>query len=171
MIRRAAVLVAIAAVLTSCGIFGKDQVDLQPGLPDAFGARITDGELRIWTGSRCMGAERAVVAFEPSHSALILVPASGARTDIEYLTVGPNPGWEIAKPLPTGFEWRNERKLYLTQIDTGSGVAADIETIVRDSAAHPADTYWFQGVGWLNPADVAARDGKTFRSFCSPHPL
>ncbi|WP_316576318.1 hypothetical protein [Nocardia canadensis] len=171
MIRRPAVLVAIAALLTSCGIFGKDQVDLRPGLPDAFGARITDSELRIWTGSRCLGAERAVLAFEPSHSALILVPASGAGTDIEYLTVGPNPGWKIAEPLPPGFEWRNERKLYLTQIDAGSGVAADIETIVRDSAAHPADTYWFQGVGWLNAADVAAQDGKTFRSFCSPHPL
>ncbi|MEV6358917.1 hypothetical protein [Nocardia asteroides] len=170
MMRHTAVLVAATAVLTSCGIFGKDQVDLRPGLPDAFGARITDGELRIWTGSRCVGAERAVVAFEPSHAALILVPESGTGTDIEYLTLGSNTGWKISEPLPPGFEWRKENKLYLTQIDAGSGVAADIETIVRESAEHPADTYWFQGVGWLDVDDVAAKDGKTFRSFCSPHP-
>ncbi|WP_165692697.1 hypothetical protein [Mycolicibacterium fortuitum] len=35
-----------------------------------------------------------------------------------------------------------------------------------ESAQHPPDTYYFEGQGWLNPADVDARDGTSMQTIC-----
>jgi hypothetical protein len=52
----------------------------------------------------------------------------------------------------------------------GWATSTDLAEVIKGSRQHPADTYWFQDVGWLNPADVAAKDGKTFLATCTPDP-
>ena len=42
--------------------------------------------------------------------------------------------------------------------------------MIKNSADHPDDTYWFQGVGWLNPDEVKKQDGKTFLRHVHPEP-
>ncbi|MFI9504769.1 hypothetical protein [Nocardia sp. NPDC052566] len=168
MMRRIAILVAVAALLTSCGIFSQYEQDRSPGLPRALGARVTAGELRIWMGARCFGSTHLTFLFHPSETSVLLVADNGDETEFEYVTLGLNPGWTISKPLPAGFDWTKEKRF--TFSGSGQGGHSDIETIMKDSAAHPDDTYWFEDVGWLNPVDLAAKDGKTFLAACSPNP-
>lgn len=79
-----------------------------------------------------------------------------AGVDVEHLTFGsPYPGFNVLKPLPPEFDWRKAKSL---------GVLTEVFEL---SAHHPDDTYWFQGVGWLNPADVAEHDGKDFLTVCA----
>ncbi|WP_458319139.1 hypothetical protein [Mycolicibacterium brisbanense] len=55
--------------------------------------------------------------------------------------------------------------------DPGSlGAQTDLAVVREESASHPADTYWFQDVGWLNPTQVAEQDGKTFLATCTREP-
>ncbi len=46
----------------------------------------------------------------------------------------------------------------------------ELAEVIKGSAEHPDDTYWFQGVGWLNPAQVKKQDGKTFLATCTDSP-
>jgi hypothetical protein len=52
----------------------------------------------------------------------------------------------------------------------GWGSHTNLATVIGESGQHPEDTYWFQDVGWLNPAQVAAQDGKTFLATCTADP-
>lgn len=144
-----------------------------PSLRPAFGARVTDGKLRIWTGSRCTGVTRVALTFEPSPAELVLTSQRGA--DVERLTLGGDyPGLQIAQPLPDGFDWHTEDSLRISVYGGpgggGLGSSTDLAEAIDGSEQHPVDTYWFQGVGWLDPDDVAARDGKTFLATCTPDP-
>mgnify|MGYP000284713140 CR=1 FL=1 len=51
-----------------------------------------------------------------------------------------------------------------------SDTAKKIAKAIKESGRHPADTYWFQGFGWLSPADVAGKDGKDLLTTCAPAP-
>jgi len=102
--------------LCGCDPLGK------PSLPVQFGVRVTDGQLRVWTGSPCRGTTAVNVTFnidgrakaELKLEATPLPEAIGARTtppnpgvEVEYLTVGgPYPGFDVVTPLPAGFDWR-----------------------------------------------------------------
>jgi hypothetical protein len=50
------------------------------------------------------------------------------------------------------------------------GTSTDPTEVIEGSESHPENTYWFQDVGWLDPADVAAQDGKTFLAVCTADP-
>ncbi|ORW79221.1 hypothetical protein AWC26_16650 [Mycobacterium shimoidei] len=168
MMRRVGALLVLAALVTGCDPLGKASLD------PAFGARVTDGKLRIWTGSRCVGVTDISISFEPGRAELKLSSRSETGVDVEYFTLGgPYPaGLEISKPLPDGFDWRAEKSMFLSPHGGSShwGTSTDLAEVLKGSDQHPADTYWFQGVGWLSPADVAAKDGKRFLAVCTPDP-
>jgi hypothetical protein len=58
-------------------------------------------------------------------------------------------------------DWRNCQAI---------GASSAVAKIVDGSEGHPDDTYWFDGVGWLSPAQVAEQDGKTSTAVCTPDP-
>lgn len=164
---------AIVLMLPGCEIDERGMAPWAPSLPPAFGARVTDGQLRIWTGSACGGVGRGVVhvfvKFLPSAAELEVTAPDG--TTVEHLAVGgPNPAMTVAKPLPPNFDWRKSDSVGVSVYPGGWGSETQLSTVVKESAQHPDDTYWFQDVGWLNPADVAAKDGKTFLATCTPDP-
>ncbi len=147
-----------------------------PSLRPAFGARVTGGQLRIWTGSPCVGT-RFALAFEPSRAELVLTSGVEKGAEVEYLSLsGPYPpGLMISESLPEGFDWRSQESMRIS-IYGGSysyggwGSTTDLAEVIQGSDQHPSDTYWFQDVGWLNPAEVAAQDGKSFLATCTPDP-
>ncbi|MUM20561.1 hypothetical protein FZI91_02430 [Mycobacterium sp. CBMA271] len=57
-----------------------------------------------------------------------------------------------------------------TEQGNGWGSSTDTAEFIDESPQHPDDTYWFQDVGWLNPSEVAAKDGKDFLATCTPDP-
>jgi len=61
---------------------------------------------------------------------------------------------------PDDFDWRDAESLrfWIVGHPGGLGSRADIAEIVNGSAKYPDDTYWFQDVGWLDPAQVAEQD-------------
>lgn len=178
MIRRGVAVVAATAIVTLlAACHGEDnwrpEAPFAPSLRPAFGARITDGKLHIWTGSPCVGVTRLAFTFEPDRAELVLTAPTERPATVEHLTLGgPYPGLEVSQPLPAGFDWRKAESLRLSVyggID-GWGSYTDITEVVNGSSQHPNDTYLFQGVGWLNAAEVAVQDGETFIATCSPDP-
>lgn len=142
-----------------------------------FGARITDGALHIWTGSPCRGTTEVYLVFEmgkPNAPALKLAStATEPGVMFEYLTIGgPYPGFDIDRALPANFDWRTAETLYLSVSGppTTWNASTSLAEVVAGSEKHPADTYWFEGVGWLAPAEVASLDGTKFIAVCSPDP-
>jgi hypothetical protein len=165
-----AVVISTLAV-SGCGFFGPDPE--VASLPPVFGARVTDGQLRLWTGTPCNGVSQVVVGFSPGSTRLILEPPSGRPAAVEYLTIdGDNPGLHVTESLPDGFDWRATEDVLLTlgpAIGAGS-TPTKIAEIVDGSAQHPDDTYYFQGFGWLGPSQVAEQNKKTLLTVCTPDP-
>ena len=174
--RAVAALAVVVALLAACdgGDDWSPDAQFAPSLRPAFGARVTDGQLRIWTGSRCFGVTRLALTFDADQADRAeLVLTSPRGEDVEQLTVGgPYPALGIAEPLPEGFDWHNAESMRLSVYgrSDGWGSTTNLADVVTGSQHHPADTYWFQDVGWLNAADVAAQDGKTFLATCTPDP-
>jgi hypothetical protein len=165
----------VVALLAACD--GEDDwnpdAQFAPSLRPAFGARVSDGQLQIWTGSRCHDVTRLALAFEPDRAELVLIARAERPATVEYLTLGgPYPGLEVSDPLPEGFDWRNAESVRISVYGGGDswGSSVDIADIVEGSDQRPNDTYFFEGVGWLNPEDVATQDGKTFLATCTPDP-
>jgi hypothetical protein len=165
----------VAALLAACdgGDDWSSDAQFAPSLRPAFGARVTDGQLRIWTGSRCHGVTRLALTFEPERAELVLTAPRERPATVEHLTLGgPYPGLEISEPLPERFDWRRAESVRISVYgDSDSwGSYATIADVVEGSDQHPNNAYLFEGVGWLNAADVAAQDGKTFLATCTPDP-
>jgi hypothetical protein len=120
----------------------------------------------------CVGVTRLSLTG-PDGAELVLTAPHERPATIEHLTLGgPYPALEVAKPLPEGFDWRRTDSVRISVyggVDSW-GSYADIAEVVEDSPQHPNDTYLFQGVGWLNAADVAAQDGETFLATCTADP-
>lgn len=162
--------ITVAFTASGCYFFGPDPE--QASLPLAFGARDTDGDLRLWTGAPCSGATRVTVRFS-ADAKLVLEPADGTPAQIEHLDLrGPYPGWRVEQALPANFDWRTAEQVDLW-IDGGDGQGSKralVADIIDGSGRHPGDTFWFQDVGWLNPGQVADLDGKIFLTVCTPDP-
>jgi hypothetical protein len=129
--------------------------------------------LQIWTGSRCDDVTRLALTFEPDRADLVLTAHRERPATVEFLTLGgPYPGLAVSEPLPQGFDWRASESVRISVYGGGAswGSYANIADVVDGSDRHPNDTYLFEGVGWLNAADVAAQDGKTFLATCTPDP-
>jgi len=165
----------VVAVLAAChgGDDWSPDAQFAPSLRPAFGARVTDGRLHIWTGSRCVDVVRVMLTFEPDRSRLVLTAPRERPASVEHLTLGgPYPGLEVTEPLPDGFDWRNAESIRISvDGDTVSwGSSVTVADVVEDSGQHPRDSYYFERVGWLNADDVAAQDGRTFLATCTPDP-
>lgn len=176
MIRRVGVLLAsVVALLAGCRTDNgwHPSAPFAPSLRPAFGALVTGGQLRIWTGSPCVGTQ-FTFAFEPGRAELLLTSGAEEGAKVEYLTLGGPypPGLVISRSLPEGFDWRSQESMRISIYGglTFWGSTTDLAEVIEGSGQHPADTYWFQDVGWLNPAEVSAQDGKTFLSTCSRDP-
>jgi hypothetical protein len=171
MIARVIAVAVTTSGVAGCALFGPDPE--VASLPPVFGARVADGQLQLWTGTRCSDVSRTVVTFSPGAARLVLGPAAGKPVAIENLLLsGPYTGLKIAEPLPAGFDWRKSKTVLLL-VDSKTGGAGstptDVAEIVGGSPQHPG-AYYFQGIGWLDSAQAAEQDGKTLLLPCTPDP-
>lgn len=172
MIRRLLAAVAAAALVAACDPLGRPELD------PAFGARVTDGALHIWTGAPCHKVIELGLTFDPyqdDRAELMMKSPNDVGVDVEHFTLGePVPGLEVTEPLPVDFDWQGAESVRISVRGSGEtggwGTTTYLADVIKGSAEHPEDTYFFQGVGWLNPAQVAERDGKTFLATCTPSP-
>jgi hypothetical protein len=176
MRRCVAVIGAVGALIISSGCNGEQRYDPPPGAPSllpSWGARETDGKLQIWTGTPCVGITKLSLGHDMGGPDLVLTATGSQGANVEYLTLGgPYPGFRVTESWPAGTDWRSADQLVL-QVDGKDvtfGATTEVSDIVKGSPEHSADTYWFDGVGWLNPSDVAAKDGKEFAAVCTPNP-
>jgi len=170
---RSAVLVALVAVagLVGCRTENTSRSDAPFAAPmmTAFGARVTDGKLEIWVPPGCSGVRSVEVGFGFGPE-LVLTDASGTAMFDRFTVGGPYPGLTVTEAPPPGFDWRAVEYLFLDVKSTPQGWAGTsrMADIVDGSDSHPADTFYFDGVGWLDPAGVAEREGKEFAGVCRP---
>lgn len=112
-----------------------------------------------------------MLSFERSRAELVLTASSAQGVAFERVPVdGPYPlGLDVSGPLPNGFDWRSQQamRLSIASDSDGWGRSTHLAPVIRESGQHPADTYWFQDIGWLDPAEVAAQDGRTFLATCT----
>lgn len=165
------------SLLAGCGTSDDWDPDAQfaPSLRPAFGARVTDGELMIWTGSPCVGVTRLALVFNlaDADSAAETVMRSEQGVTVERLTLGEVPaGLEVESALAPDFNWTSASTLTLVVSGPPAtwGGSTRLAEVQEGSATHDEDTYLFQDVGWLDPEQVAARDGKDFLATCTPDP-
>ncbi len=146
-----------------------------PSLRPAFGARMTDGQLQIWTGSSCVGVTRLAITLDAgkaNKAETVLTAGSGGAT-VERVTLGTAPqGLTVKDALPAGYDWSTASTAALSLYGPAAtwGSSVDLAQVRSGSASHPANTYFFQGVGWLDAAQVAAQNGKTFLATCTLDP-
>ncbi|BBY26124.1 hypothetical protein [Mycolicibacterium sediminis] len=172
MIQRVLIALTAVAVLVACDPLGR------PSLESAFGARVLDGNLHIWTGSTCHDVIGLGLTFDPNkqdtRAELMMTAPNRVGVDVDYFALGePVRGLTVTQPLPPGFDWRRAEdvRINVDGITKGGwGDTTDLAEVIENSAAHPDDTYWFQGVGWLDPEEVARQDGKTFLATCTDSP-
>lgn len=130
----------------------------------AVGVRVTDDSLRFWTGSPCPFNAGAIVTFQPGQAETILQKNEHPASDFEYLTVGtPDPKFTVTHPLPEGFDWRTattvlfrlaEKDPTLDRYNILWSRTTDLSAPLAESSRHSPDTYYFEGIGWLNPTQV-----------------
>lgn len=167
----AAVAAALVLALAGCHIFGKNPQ--APSLPPVFGARVTNGHLHFWTGSPCTKVSRVAIAFSPGITQLVLKPPPAEWAHFEFLSLdGPNPGLDVAEPLPAGFDWRTSETvdLWMTAGEGSGSTPTSVADVIDGSAKHPDDTYYFEGFGWLGPTQISEMNRKQLLTTCTPDP-
>lgn len=158
--------------MTSCT---PDPVRSKP-TPEQFGVRVTDGRLQMWAGRRCVDVYEVYTFFsregqDPPQVKLELL--GDGPTDFSMLTLGdPVPGLAVRTALPPGYDWRQAQRMTLGVRIDGVARGSNIETAepFTRSDRYPADTFWFEGVGWLTPDQVARFDGSRFVDLCTTDP-
>lgn len=175
MIRRISLIAVAILAVAGCLPVPSAPVPDPPSLPVGVGVRVTDGQLRFWTGTPCQRVDWVVVRFSPGPGGrLQLVAPPGRATEVEYLTLdGPYPGGlTVKEPLADDFDWRTAKNVMLTvePTDAPGGTPAELAEVISGSADHPEDTYYFQDIGWLNPEQVAAENGTSMLTICTKDP-
>ena len=135
----------------------------------AFGARVTDGKLEIWVPPGCSGVRSVEVGF--GFGAELVLTDTSATASFDRFTVGgPYPGLTVTEAPPSDFDWRTVEYVFLNVESTPGGYpgTSRVADIVDGSDGHPSDTFYFDGVGWLDPAGVAEREGREFAGVCRP---
>ncbi|MGW0159739.1 hypothetical protein ACWDUN_10500 [Mycobacterium sp. NPDC003323] len=171
MIRRLLATALAGTFVSGCHVVGPDPD--AASLPPVFGARVTDGKLHLSTGSPCSDVSRVVVLFTPDAGRLTLEPRGGGAAEVEYLTVGgPYGELEVAEGLPHGFDWRTaeEVTLIVTSPQGSGSTPTSIAEVIDGSTAHSEDTFYFEGIGWLNPDQVAEQNRRSLLTVCTDDP-
>lgn len=159
-----------ATVVSGCQLVGPDPESTS--LPPVFGARMTDGRLQLSTGTPCGEVSRVVVLFTPDAGRLTLAPVSGT-VELDQLTVGgPYDGLQVTEQLPDGFDWRTaeEVTLIVTAPEGSGSTPTQISEIIDGSSEHDTDTFYFQGIGWLDPQQVAEQNRRSLLTICTTDP-
>ncbi|WKG02293.1 hypothetical protein [Mycolicibacterium sp. HK-90] len=147
------------------------------GIEAVVGVRVTEGTLRFWTGSPCPFNSGVILTFQPGQAEAILQRTENSNKYVEYLNFGgPDPALTVTHPLRHDFDWRTAESVLFRLIETDWATSrsnrlvwsktTQLATPIAESAQHPPDTYYFEGIGWLNPAEVAARDGTSMQTIC-----
>lgn len=147
------------------------------GIDAVVGVRVTDGTLRFWTGSPCPFDSGAVLTFQPGQAEAVLQKTEHSSEDVEYLSFGGvDPEFTVTHPLPEDFDWRTAKSVLFRLVETDRALnrknqlvwskTTPLATPIAESSQHPPDTYYFEGQGWLNPADVATRNGTSLQTLC-----
>ena len=147
------------------------------GIKAVVGVRVTDGTLRFWTGSRCPFDSGVILTFQPGQAETILRKTEHFSEDVEYLSLGgSDPEFTVTHPLPKDFDWRTAKSVLFRLVETDRATNRSNQLVwskttqlaipITESAQYPSDTYYFEGQGWLNPAEVAARDGTSMHTIC-----
>jgi hypothetical protein len=172
VIKRVLAAILLLLSVSGCDFFGPDPQ--AASLPPVFGARVTDGQLRLWTGTPCGQVSRVVVNFSPDSARLVLEPPEGKTAGIEQLPLdGPFPGLDVVESLPDAFDWRTSKTVLMTVDSKPAGAGStptSIAELIDGSAQHSEDTYYFEGIGWLDPAQIAQQNGKSLLTVCTPDP-
>lgn len=166
------VLVAGAlVVLAGCD----GQAQFAPSLPPAAGYRADAGALDIWTGTPCEGITRATVTYDAGSDdrVRLVLEAPEPGLTVEHLDpADPDPRFTVVEPLPDGFDWTDAETVGLL-LDGGEArwsSVAEVDTIREESSDHPADTYLFDEIGWLDADGVERGNGSTFLTVCTSDP-
>lgn len=146
-----------------------DPVKKEDAALGAFGVRVTGGTLRFWTGAPCIGDTGLIITFQPGQADLVLNREALLSEKLEYLTLGgPHPGFTVVHPLPADFDWRRADSVLL-QLQFKAiwwSKTTQLAVPIAESSQHPPDTYYFERFGWLDPAEVADRDGSSMHTIC-----
>ncbi len=155
------VFLLAAGSVTGC------QLHWKPPPTRSFGVRITDGHLDIWTLSPCRDVQ--VMEFEmPSSEYWESVDPAG--TDVEYVRVGgPYSGFRLRQAARGEQDWSRAESIWFAVTIGGKsfGGRAPLTEAVEHSSQHPGNVYYVSNVGWLDPAEAAARNGKDFLGLCA----
>ncbi|MGH9381032.1 MAG: hypothetical protein ACRD2Z_10535 [Thermoanaerobaculia bacterium] len=146
-----------------------------PPLRPAFGARVVDGELELWTGTPCHDVTEVAIVFDSGTAERVRRDLAAIEPGITLETfrpAGDNAGMVVERELPDGFDWRQaETVTFLVEGSDGYWSAeAKIDEVVDGSDDHPEGTYLFQEVGWLDTTAVAEKNGETFLTVCTTAP-
>ncbi|ULN37015.1 hypothetical protein [Mycolicibacterium smegmatis] len=172
-------LAVLSALVLAVGLVACDTDDdgwnpeaqFAPVKRPAFGARETDGKLVIWVPPGCVGVWSVKLMFGLSGPDLVLTPTVGTVSFDRFTVGGPYPpGMAVTKAPPPDFDWRTVDTLHLDVGTTPGGFPSTsvVADIVENSGDHPDNTFFFDGVGWLDPEGVAARIGNDFEGVCTP---
>ena len=178
---RSIALVLAAAVLglAGCDADGDDwdpDAQFAPSLRPAIGIRMTDGELRLWTGTPCRRVTHVALTFDAATDDSVRWELTSRRPRgvvLEELTVdGPNRGFRVSEPLPHGYDWTDAARVVFVAdaADEVWGTSTDLDVVLDESAEHADDTYYFDEVGWLDAEGVSERNGEEFLTPCTPDP-
>lgn len=173
--RALAVVGAVALLgLAACDSDGDDwdpDAQFAPSLRPAIGVRAIDGELRLWTGTRCRRVTRVAVTFGGATWEITSRRPGGAVLETFRLDRPPR-GFRVTEPLPADFDWEHADRLGFTgdSADGVWGTTTDLDVVRDESADHPADSFYFDQVGWLDGAGVAEGNGEEFLTPCTPDP-
>lgn len=170
-----AVAIAAAGVIAGCDDDADwdPQAQFAPPLRPAFGARVVDGELWFWTGTPCHDVTEITVWFDPGtaerESRVLAAPEPGVTLE-RFRPTGHNPGFTVEEELPGEFDWREAESVtfLLEGTDWYWSASNDIDEVVDASDDYSEDAYLFQHVGWLDADAVAARNGESFLTPCTP---
>lgn len=164
--------------LAACDGDGDWDPDAQfaPSLRPAVGVRVTDGDLRVWTGTPCPRVTRVRLTFDPGADDGASWEVTSRRRGgalLETLRVdGRNPGFRVTEPLPEGYDWTTADRLSFSADAAAEvwGTSTDLAVVREGSADHAPDVYYFDHVGWLDADGVAAGNGEEFLTPCTPDP-
>ncbi len=173
-------MVAVAAVLglAACDTGDDWSPDAQfaPSLRPALGVRVTDGDLRFWTGTPCRRVTRVALTFDAGTDESVSWVLGSRRARGVVLTrlslAGSHRGFTVTEPLPEGFDWTDADRVSFSADAAGEvwGTTTDLDVVRDESDDHAADVYYFDQVGWLGHDGVAERNGEDFLTPCTPDP-
>jgi hypothetical protein len=164
---------AVAMVLTGCD-GGRPAAQFAPDLPPGAGYRVAGADLAVWTGTPCSDVTRITVRLDSgSADSTATVWEAAEPSAVERFSLErPPAGFEVAEPFPPDADWREAAtvSLLLDGGDAAWSSVVDVADVVEGSGGHDPSTYLFDDLGWYDEEAVAAGNGTSFLTVCTPEP-